>query len=134
MPIDSQAQAKKAFAATFLLKCASEGLTLEQTAVRAEALAAQFAKQADGEGSTLAGRLMGSVPAGAALGLALPTFGGYVAGRLAGAAKNQMDTDDAETLHMRALANAWRRRTAESQSNAKVQKVVAQDPSKYIVL
>jgi hypothetical protein len=45
-----------------------------------------------------------------------------------------MNRDDTKVMRLAALANAYRRRTAEAQTNAQVHKVIEQDPGRYVVL
>lgn len=117
---------KRAFVLAFLSKCASEGLTTpKQIAAAAEKLA--------GIGDILGGAT-GAVALGGAAGLAIPAALGYAGGRTVGAARNQMDVDDAETMKLKAEANAYRRRAAEAQLGAQVRKIVASDPKKYVVI
>lgn len=117
---------KKAFVVAFLAKCAADGLTTpRQIADAAEKLA--------GAGELLGG-VTGGVLLGGAAGLAIPTALGYAGGRVAGVARNQMDVDDAETMRLKAEANAYRRRAAEARLGAQVRKIVATDPKKYVVL
>jgi len=128
---------KQAFVASFLLRCAKSGLTTpEQIAVEAEKYAACLEKAAEESslGSSLLGHVAGLGSLGLAAGVAAPIVAGYAGGRLAGSAHNQIDTDDAESLRIAALANAYRRRAAEAKLNAQVRDFVATDPSKYTVL
>lgn len=126
---------KKAFIAGFLLKCAAEGITDPLViAERAEILAASREKMAEGGtalGNALGG-VAGAVGLGGALGIALPTALGYGLGRTGGVIRNQADSDDAETLRMAAMANAYRRRAAEARQNAQVQKIIESDPKHFV--
>lgn len=120
------AEEKKAFVLAFLSKCASDGLTTpRQIADAAEKMA--------GIGDVLGGAT-GAVALGGAAGLAIPTALGYAGGRAVGSLSNRADADDAETLKLRAEANAYRRRAAEAQLGAQVRKIVAADPKKYVVI
>jgi len=117
---------KKAFVTAFLAKCAADGLTTpKQIADAAEKLAGF---------SDVLGGTTGAIALGGAAGLAIPTALGYAGGRAAGAARNQMDVDDADTMRLQAEANAYRRRAAEARLGAQVRKIVAADPKKYVVL
>jgi hypothetical protein len=125
-PEKDDSEEKKAFIVAFLTKCAADGITTpKQIADAAEKLA--------GAGDLLGG-VTGGVLLGGAAGLAIPTALGYAGGRAAGAARNQMDVDDAETMRLKAEANAYRRRAAEARLGAQVRKIVATDPKKYVVL
>jgi hypothetical protein len=86
-----------------------------------------------GVGDILGGAT-GLAALGGAAGLAIPAGLAYGGGRLLGSARNQMDVDDAETLKLKAEANAYRRRAAEAQLGAQVRKIVASDPKKYVVI
>jgi hypothetical protein len=152
-PAEADAEEKKAFVVAFLSKCASAGLTTpKQIAAAAEKLAAElpgydqppvgFAPGMDKQNSVrktagigdVAGGVTGAMLAGGAAGIAIPTILGYAGGRAIGAAGNRMDRDDAESLRLRAEANAYRRRAIEAQLGAQVRKIVATDPKKYVVL
>lgn len=118
---------KKAFVLMFLAKCAAAGLTTPaQIAAAAEKVAAA--------GMETLGAIGGIGALGAAAGLAFPAAAGYAGGRALGAAGNAMDQDDAESLKIKAEANAYRRRAAEARLNAQVRKIVSADPTKYVVI
>lgn len=128
---------KKAFAAAFLLKCAADGVTdLNAIATRAEALADQLEAKAANDSPSMLGRAAGfgtgATLLGAGLGLAIPAGLGYLGGAGTALARNQMDTDDADSLRTAALANAYRRRAAEAKMNAQVQKLVESNPGQYV--
>lgn len=134
--VDDEPEAKKAFVRAFLLKCAAAGLT------EPEQIAAAAVKAAEGGvlgflGDTtkaVGGVAAGLAPWGPLLGHAAPLVAGAGLGVAAGTAKNQMDRDDTKVMRLAALANAYRRRTAEARTNAEVRKVVESDPSRYVVI
>lgn len=132
---------KKAFVASFLLRCAKAGKTTPaEIAVEAEKYAAEMEKRASTGGDILssmgdaAGRVTGFGALGATLGLAAPLGIGYLGGQLTGVARNQIDTDDAESLRVAALANAYRRRAAEAKMQSQVRDLVSSNPGQYAVV
>jgi hypothetical protein len=131
---------KKAFAAAFILKCAAAGIT-DPGAVAAAAEAAleatrRMVKRAVPGGETagdLVGRLGGAALLAPVVGsVGMPMVGGFALGGLAAGAKNQADTDDAETMRIAAQSNAYRRRAALAAAHAQVRKLLVSDPSKYV--
>lgn len=129
---------KQAFVANFLLRCAARNITdPAAVAVAAEKYASELEKAADYGMSTLgdlAGRVAGVGALGAAAGIGLPLLGGYAAGQLGGAAHNQVDTDDAESLRIAALANAYRRQAVAAKMQSQVRDLVDKNPGKYVVV
>ena len=136
-PVD-KVEEKKAFAASFILKCAAAGITSPEAVAKvAETFVANLEKQAllNGVGGSVAGGAVGLASLLPVLGTVVaPALLGYSGGMLAGSAKNQMDHDDAESLRIRAEANAYRRRAALAKTHAEVRKLVESNPSKYTVI
>jgi len=129
---------KKAFVASFVLACAKQGITSPEAVAKAAERLVTVVKQAaekQATGESVPGTIANIGLNTALLGtVGLPLFLGGSAGWLAGKMRNQSDTDDAELLRIQAEANAYRRRAAQSKTDAQVRKVVASDPKKYVVI
>jgi hypothetical protein len=116
---------RDAFAAAFVLRCAELGITDPGT----------VAKRAEDTLSNLLGNVAGKAALLPLLGsVGLPIVGGFGVGGLAAKARNQMDTDDAESLRLSAQANAYRRRAAVAAAHAQVRKLIAADPKSYVAM
>lgn len=124
---------KKAFVHAFLLKCASSGVTEPAALAAAAEKFAFFSKAASALGDIAKGTA-GLAMWGPLLGHVAPVIAGSAVGVGAAHMRNQMNRDDTKVMRLAALANAYRRRTAEAQTNAQVHKVIEQDPSRYVVL
>ncbi len=127
---------KKAFVRAFLIKCAVSGVTTPAAIAAAAETYAAYVKAA-GAGDvlgSLTGAITGAASYGPAVGVAAPLVGGAALGALAGGTMNQSDKDDAKTLRLAAIANAYRRRAAEAKTTSQVRRVLESDPSRYVVL
>lgn len=127
---------KKAFVRAFLLKCAAAGITEPAAiAVAAEKFAADgfFGMLGDGA-KAVGGVAAGIAPYGPILGHLAPVVGGFGLGVGGAAIHNQMNRDDSKVMRLAAIANAYKRRTAEANTNAEVRKVVESDPRRYVVI
>lgn len=135
---------KKAFVEAFLTKCAADGLT---TPAAITAAAEQFAAEclaavkrasvgsvAEGIGD-LGGRALGTWATTGAIGSILaPAALGVGVGTAGAQMRNKIDQDDDEALRIAAVAAAYRRRAAEAKTQDQVRKLIANDPSRYVVL
>ena len=137
---------KEAFAAAFLAKCAAAGLTTpDQIKAAAENLAAALEGRPQKRASVID---ILTKPTGAVLGTAaglaplvplvgsvgLPVAAGLTAGGVFAGMRNRADADDADTLRMKAVANAYRRRADEARLHNQVKALVASDPRKYVAI
>jgi hypothetical protein len=134
-----ESEEKRAFAAAFIVKCASAGVT-DPNEIVAVAMAeiaylrSGAVKRAE-YGLDTTGNILGRAAALPLIGsVGLPLGVGMAGGYLAGGARNAADDDDAETLRIRATAHAFRRRAALAKADNQVRQLVATDPKRFIPL
>lgn len=127
---------KKAFVLGLLLKCASEG---RATPGAVRELAEAMLKEAQIPGAESFGQALGwgagAAPSLALLGtVGIPLAAGAGAGGVYAAARNSADAEDEQTVRLRALANAYRRKADEARVHAQVKELVAKHPRDLIPL